>query len=327
MAPRTLRPLFLATIILVVICLFFWSPSLGSASLYYVDPYSWGGPGAPSLAGRVRDEEMRYMATLKARQGLVEKYGPTKEDIRSYPTVGSYTLWDFFIASFQCPHRVERIGALGDGGKWVCGLDRIAKQKNASSILSTGINGESSFEAALMERAPGCQVWGYDFTVDKFGPEVEESPALKQRAHFRPWGLSGHNAHGPDDQPRYYTLDALMRLNGHSFIDVLKIDIEGAEFATMTAFLAAHKPRSHFSTTTLPIGQLQLELHAWDDYANFTYFHDWWTALEDAGLRPFWTEPNLVYVNYANGAKPHLSEYSFINIRGNHSLVYGPLEG
>ena len=29
----------------------------------------------------------------------------------------------------------------------------------------TGINGESSFEAALLERAPGCEVWGYDFTV------------------------------------------------------------------------------------------------------------------------------------------------------------------
>ena len=61
------------------------------------------------------------------------------------------------------------------------------------------------------------------------------------------------------------------------------------------------------SMTTLPVGQLQLELHAWDDYANFGFFHDWWVALEDAGLRPFWTEPNLVYVNYDNG-KPRLAE-------------------
>jgi Methyltransferase domain len=35
---------------------------------------------------------------------------------------------DFFIPAFQCPHHVERIGTLGDGGKWVCGVDRIAKQ-------------------------------------------------------------------------------------------------------------------------------------------------------------------------------------------------------
>lgn len=32
--------------------------------------------------------------------------------------------------------------------------------------LCTGINGESSFEASLLERAPGCEVWGYDFTVN-----------------------------------------------------------------------------------------------------------------------------------------------------------------
>jgi len=37
-------------------------------------------------------------------------------------------LGDFFTPAFQCPHRVERIGTLGDGGKWVCGLNRVAKQ-------------------------------------------------------------------------------------------------------------------------------------------------------------------------------------------------------
>ena len=95
---------------------------------------------------------------------------------------------------------------------------------------------------------------------------------------------------------------------GHTFIDVLKIDIEGAEFDTLTTFLGAHKPTGSSSTTTLPIGQLQLELHAWDDYGKFAFFHDWWVSLETAGLRPFWTEANLVYVNYNEGDKPRLAE-------------------
>ena len=38
------------------------------------------------------------------------------------------TAGDFFIPAFQCPHRVQRVGTLGDGGKWVCGLDRVVKQ-------------------------------------------------------------------------------------------------------------------------------------------------------------------------------------------------------
>ena len=47
----------------------------------------------------------------------------TSPSLRSVPFPG-----DFFIPAFQCPHRVERVGTLGDGGKWVCGLDRVAKQ-------------------------------------------------------------------------------------------------------------------------------------------------------------------------------------------------------
>jgi len=46
---------------------------------------------------------------------------------------------DFFIPAFQCPHRVERIGTLGDGGKWVCGMDRIAKQDKCV-IYSFGLS-------------------------------------------------------------------------------------------------------------------------------------------------------------------------------------------
>lgn len=35
-------------------------------------------------------------------------------------------LGDFFPASFNCPHEIERLGAMGDGGKWVCGISRLA---------------------------------------------------------------------------------------------------------------------------------------------------------------------------------------------------------
>lgn len=51
-------------------------------------------------------------------------------------------LGDFFIPAFQCPHRVERVGTLGDGGKWVCGLDRVAKQDKCV-IYSFGLSSSS----------------------------------------------------------------------------------------------------------------------------------------------------------------------------------------
>jgi hypothetical protein len=33
----------------------------------------------------------------------------------------------------------------------------------------SGVNDESSFEADLMKAAPGCQVYGYDFSVASVG--------------------------------------------------------------------------------------------------------------------------------------------------------------
>lgn len=65
----------------------------------------------------------------------------------------------------------------------------------------------------------------------------------------------------------------------------------------------------------LPFGQLQLEIHADRqpgvvDEDRFTEFLKWWEELEHAGLRPFWTEPNLVFVNINRGAPPALAEVS-----------------
>jgi len=53
----------------------------------------------------------------------------------------------------------------------------------------------------------------------------------------------------------------------------------------------------------LPIGQLQLDIHAREGRENFEYFSRWWAALESAGLLPFWAEPNLdVHQNCARHA-------------------------
>ncbi|KDQ55720.1 hypothetical protein JAAARDRAFT_159072 [Jaapia argillacea MUCL 33604] len=265
--------------------------------------------------------ESSYREALRERQRMIRKWGPTPRDVDAFPSHGEfYTLWDFFIPAFQCPHRVQRIGTLGDGGKWMCGLDRVVK-KPKCVIYSFGVNGESSFESSILERGPGCEVWGYDFSVNSFGPEITSVPNLDSRAHFYPYALGPSDA--PTSDPPMFTLQTLMKRNGHSFIDILKVDIEGAEFESLNSFIR------HFTSATpdngqvvLPIGQLQLEIHARDaTYAQFNNFLKWWEELERAGLRPFWTEPNLVYVNLIRGVAPDLVEYSFMNIRGHHELV------
>lgn len=225
-----------------------------------------------------------------------------------------YTVWDFIPAAFNCPHTVERIGALGDGGKWVCGLERVA-QKPDCIVYSIGINHESSFEAELLSRTASCEVWGYDFSVQEFGPEVQGEPSLLRRAHFSPFGLAGTDAHGPQDDPKMYTLASLMRRNGHAHIDILKVDIESWEFETLKSLIQPYVE----SGEPLPFAQLQLEVHVWGK--KFTEFLKWWEMLEEAGLRPFWTEPNLVYQNYNRAGSADLAEYSFLNIRGDNVFI------
>ena len=64
---------------LVALGLFFWTPSpFGIGPLYHQDPFRLH---TASLSERLHEEEMRYTATLKAREGLIRKYGPTKDDI------------------------------------------------------------------------------------------------------------------------------------------------------------------------------------------------------------------------------------------------------
>jgi hypothetical protein len=46
--------------------------------------------------------------------------------------------------------------------------------------------------------------------------------------------------------------------------------------------------------------------------------------LEQAGLRPFMNEINLVYQNYNRGKDTDLAEYSFINIKGNNIFISDP---
>jgi hypothetical protein len=271
------------------------------------------------LPSRINRSEHIYQKVLDDRQGLIKKFGPTANDLLMFPPDRkpwpSYTGWDFFPPAFNCPHELERIGDLGDGGKWVCGASRVAEKPDCV-IYSVGINGESSFEQDLLSRTKHCNIWGYDFSVTSFGPQIHRE--YRSRTHFHPWGLAGWDSHGPEEKNPLYTLQSLMTLNGHKHIDILKIDIEGWEFDTLTtlvkSYLSAGQP--------LPFGQLQLEIHLWNK--SFSDFLQWWELLESAGLRPFMTEPNLVYQNYNKKSSSELAEYSFINLKGNNIFVTNP---
>ena len=125
---------------------------------------------------------------------------------------------------------------MGDGGKvrydprfaeadieaicqLTCGLERIQQQRGKKCVVySFGVNFESSWEVELLERTD-CEIWGFDFSVEKWGPQMLEQPYdITKRAHFYKWGVGGVDE--VKDGNQFYKLSTLMKMFGHEWIDI-----------------------------------------------------------------------------------------------------------
>ncbi|KAF7346210.1 hypothetical protein MSAN_01847900 [Mycena sanguinolenta] len=316
MAPWTRSPRYLVFVLAAVVTLLYLFGSFSAPPLQRITHIE-----DPDLPNRLAHSGRIYQKVLADRQGLIKKMGPNRTRHRVVSRQRT-SISSLYSVGISCPRHstvLLKFNAWApsamEARKWVCGITRV-ETKPDCTVYSFGINLESSFEAEILANTDHCQIWGYDFSVNSFGPEIPSSQT--HRTHFRPYGLAGTDRHGPDDVPQMYTIETLMKMNGHTHIDILKVDIERYEFETLSAFIkpyiASGKP--------LPFGQLQLEIHLWE--LSFSEFLSWWEMLEEAGLRPFWTEPNLVYQNYNRDRGSELAEYSFLNIKGDNIFIKDP---
>ncbi|KAJ6614691.1 methyltransferase domain-containing protein [Mycena sp. CBHHK59/15] len=176
----------------------------------------------------------------------------------------------FFRSRFFVPLLCYRVGTMGDGGKWVCGLERATHQPNCV-IYSMGVERQSSFEQEVLRKSEGCHVYGFDFSLSEWGPELRTDAEVKSQAHFFPYKIGAEDNHTAT--PKEYSLQGIMKELGHEFIDIWKIDIEGSEFPTLTAVLETFKGQP------LPFGQMQIELHVGytPNMSTIEDFNKWWT--------------------------------------------------
>ncbi|KAF9279748.1 hypothetical protein BGZ68_007720 [Mortierella alpina] len=209
--------------------------------------------------------------------------------------------WWYFPASFMCPHDIQRVGPLSDGGKWLCGMSLYEEHPRAKCVIySFGVNYETRFEGEMLDRTD-CEIFAYDASVTAMGPE-----ATGPRAHFWPYFIGRENK-VDENGKTWKTLKTLMQENGHDWIDILKVDIEGYEYQTFDAIM------DDFGDV-LPFSQLQMELHVREDMVKFDEFLKWWERLESKGVYPWWTELNLNPIY--SGQRAWASEYCFLNTRG-----------
>ncbi|KAF9362916.1 hypothetical protein BGX34_005254 [Mortierella sp. NVP85] len=208
-----------------------------------------------------------------------------------------------FGTNFACPHDIQRVGPISDGGKWICGMSLYEEKPRAKCVIySFGVNYETRFEGEMLDRTD-CEIWAYDASVTEMGPEAQGP-----RSHFKPIFVGKKNELDKNGTP-WRTLKSLMEENGHDWIDILKVDIEGSEFDTFNAIM------DDFGDE-LPFSQLQIELHVRADWINFPDFLKWWERLESKGVYPWWTELNLNPIFYHH--QPWAAEYCFLNTRGGH---------
>src|SRR6056297_1114276 len=204
-------------------------------------------------------------------QAELERRHNNLSAIEPFNPWGPVYIWDWFSPDYNCP-TMERIGRVGDGGKWICGVD-VLREREKCVVYSYGVNKDLSFELELIGRT-GCEVHGFDPTVGGVPPDCKGNPHIT----FHKQAL------GPVSEPSdmfmmVETLLDTMKRQGHSFVDVLKVDIEGSEWDTFRAMLPER---------ALPFGQLLIELHFRDVSEVFEFFEN----MDTHGFRIFMRETN-----------------------------------
>ncbi|KAJ6512731.1 hypothetical protein C8R45DRAFT_920534 [Mycena sanguinolenta] len=301
--------------------------------------------GKSRLVRTLEGNEERYQRMRVARDLYIDKNGGM--DLPAFPTPGGlyYVLWDFFYPACPCMFPTYRVGLLADGGKWVCGLERVLHSRSKPIVYSLNYRTPSfsSFELDMLARSPGCQIYGFDANATHdaslkwpWGEAEVVEPKWKSRVHFNHFAVADLKA------MKYRSLHSVMRSFGHDWIDILKsrtsdnhleMDLEGPEFATLVSIIADSQDEP------LPFGQLLLEVHVgWSegelvscrtnhrlngtpaDMITVGHFSEWFNRLERAGLRPFYFEVSMTDVNTLR-IEPAVAYWYFINIRGRHALV------
>ena len=205
---------------------------------------------------------------------------------------GAQQGWFRWEPTWSCPSD-RLVGDSGDGIKWLCGLHDLVAP---CTVYSFGSGGTAQFEQFVTEHTE-CEVHTFDPTAQ--APDLNESVV-----HFHSVGLSAFNGRavmrlptGANGNLPVQTLSSIMKSLNHSFIDVLKIDIEGGEGRVISHLL------HEFSTeANWPIGQMQIEVHSNRIAGGRRAMANMFLQLESRGFHIFHKEVNWKAIGNAEYA-------------------------
>jgi hypothetical protein len=203
--------------------------------------------------------------------------------------------------TFHCAFE-QRIGIIGDGGKWVCDIHNLQTNDFIPLIYSFGSAGDFSFEISIRKELPNAEIHTFDlgdFTC----------PNTVCQFHQAILGDGKRNG----TKSLHTVIDEL----GHRQrkIDILKIDIEGSEYILFEEFFA-HKQNTsndidskHNENEVPYIRQILIEIHLRHRLGNETSdsAHQLFELFRSNNYAIFHKEVNLYAPNVA-------TEYAFIRL-------------
>lgn len=159
----------------------------------------------------------------------------------------------------------EKVGG-PDYGHWYIPTDVLTK---GSVCYCAGVGENITFDLDLLKR--GCDVYAFDPTPRA----IEHIKKYGQGIHFFPYGLAGESKIEKFYVPRnktfvshsivnmgrtteYFEAECksvkdLMKMNGHTKLDLLKMDIEGAEYGVIYSVLKENIPIKIISVELLEL--------------------------------------------------------------------------
>lgn len=245
----------------------------------------------------------------------------------------------YFLPHRQCENK-KRFGKCNDGAKWIC-LDkfegrntrRAAAEGKKCVIYSFGSSDDSCFETAmadnfdcgtLIKNTCSCLVMDAKTMSFCIGIHIFDPTSLElkdPRWTYHSYGLGGADPtvtsywNWRTQRPANCTdcpmknLKDIMKELGHSWVDILKVDIDGAEWRSFEYIYNEMK--------TLPADQFQVELTGLDITnlpdslaGGFDGVFSFWSHVLNDGFKIFEMEPNYGTCDYRSKERAVSIEYA-----------------
>jgi len=288
------------------------SSVLSSMTAYYYLADTDSGKGRSGSVSRewMEAQASRALSSIPLVDKILDHRAPNSQ-FEPFNVATGANAWDLFVPTLTCPE-LERVGFFGDGGKWVCDLDSLASLTTgggASSgpddvppcvMYSFGISTDVSFEFEILTRTP-CSIYAFDPTIGSLpfqnlplGPlrNASKDKRFQHRIRFHKVAL-GVSSGTSEDHALTESLPDIMSRLGHSYVDLVKVDIEGAEWDVFESLRTSSQTSGVRGVRgKLPIGQLLIELH----YTNMDTLRSFFELMRTSGLAPFSREVRLQFV-------------------------------